>query len=382
MTRIAPAWLSAAPVRRILAALAPADPHFVGGCVRDALMGRETADLDIAVITPPEETMRLAKAAGIGAHPTGVDHGVVTLVANGQAVEAATLRRDVATDGRRAVVAFSLDRAEDAARRDFTLNALYADAAGRVEDPLGAGLADLQARRVRFIGDARMRLREDFLRILRFYRFHAQLELSPIDTEGDAACQAERAGLARIASERIGAEMKKLLSAPDPGPALKAMGPILDDILPGAVWPGGLVAAEAALDLSPDPIRRLAALWTTDTTRLRLSRAEAAQLAALAEATAESPEAAAYRRGAEVALSAEALRRAAGAAPTTDARKRIAAARPCPVAAKDLIAAGWAPGPELGAALSRIEEAWIASRFTATRSDLLASPSAAAEGRK
>ncbi|TVQ55801.1 MAG: CCA tRNA nucleotidyltransferase, partial [Rhodobacteraceae bacterium] len=222
VTRIAPAWLAAPETRAVSAALAPARPLFVGGCVRDALMGVEAADVDLCVTTPPDETIRLLEAAGLGAVPTGVDHGTVTAVAHGRGFEVTTLRRDVETDGRRARVAFTDSVAEDAARRDFTVNALYADADGRVIDPIG-GLPDLAAGRVRFIGDPHARLAEDYLRLLRFFRFTARLSRTGVDPAGLAACAAHLDGLDGLARERVGHEMKRLLSVADPAEAVAAM---------------------------------------------------------------------------------------------------------------------------------------------------------------
>lgn len=353
-----------------MAALAPARPLFVGGCVRDALMGRDSDDIDIAVIMPPDQTMLLAEGAGLRAVATGVEHGVVTVIADGAPFEIATLRRDVATDGRRAVVAFTDRIEDDAERRDFTMNALYADAAGAVLDPLGKGLPDLAARRIRFIGDARQRLREDYLRILRFFRFHAQFGIVPHDAEGLSACLTERTGLEAISAERIGAEMKKLLAAPDPGLSLDGMGPILTDILPGAHWPGDLIAAEADWRLTTDPLRRMAALGAASLDRLRLSKAELAQIKAINACKMLSLDEAVYRHGPDAAIDALAIL----GAPYADESRRIARAQSAvmPVTAQDLMEQGVARGPELGAALKRLEADWIAASFELSKSELLA----------
>lgn len=380
MRRIAPDWIDAPATRTVIAALALGRPRFVGGCVRDALMGRETGDIDIAVVTPPQETLRLASAAGLGAHPTGIDHGVVTVTVEGRAFEVATLRRDVATDGRRAVVAFTDDLAEDAARRDFTMNALYATPEGEVIDPLGAGLADLDARRIRFVGEPGERIREDYLRILRFFRFHAQFGIAEWDPAGLSACHALVEGLRRVSKERIGAEMLKLLAAPDPEPTLAAMGPVLGQALPGAAPFAGLTAAEAALDLPPDPLRRLAALSAaTPETALRLSGAEAKRLSAITAARALLLHEAAWRHGGDAARSALALAAMEGAPPPADWRKTIEVATEAsfPVAAVDLLDRGWVTGPALGAELKRLEAVWLSSRFALDRAallELIASP--------
>ena len=179
-------------------------------------MGRPGGDIDICVTVPPEEAMALAEAAGLRALPTGLEHGVITLLAGGPPIECATLRRDVATDGHRAVIAFTDRIEEDASRRDFTMNALYADAEGRVLDPLGEGLGDLAARRIRFIGAPEPRIEEDYLRILRFFRFHAQFGVDAFDPAGLIACHAGAPGLSRVSRERIGAEMKSFSRRPTP----------------------------------------------------------------------------------------------------------------------------------------------------------------------
>lgn len=377
MTRIAPAWLDAPATAAVVEALAPARPLFVGGCVRDALMGRPTHDIDIAVATPPAETEALAAAAGLKVALTGVGHGVVTVIAEGRPFECATLRRDVETDGRRAVIAFTTRVEEDAARRDFTLNALYADPRGEVIDPTGEGLADLHARRIRFIGDEETRIREDYLRILRFFRFHARFGVADFDPGGLAACRALAPGLARISAERITAELLKLLAAPDPWPALAAMGGILDRIVPGADLSPGLTDAEAALGLPPEPLRRLAALGG-DCGGLRLSRAQKKTLAAIGAARGLPPAEAAWRHGADAARAAAALAAAEGARPPDNWRAGIAAAEAAefPVSAADLKSAGVPPGPELGAALKRLEDRWIASCFTLSKQQLLSTEAA------
>ncbi len=385
MTRIAPAWLADPAVQAAMAALAPLRPLFVGGCVRDALMGREGADVDISVAAPPEETMRRAAEAGLHAHPTGIEHGVVTLVAMGRPFEVASLRRDVETDGRRAVVAYTEGVAEDAARRDFTLNALYADASGAVLDPTGEGLADLAARRLRFVGEPRRRIEEDYLRILRFFRFHAQLGFAFDDAAALDACHDLAPGLARVSQERIGAEMLKLLAAPDPEPALAAMGPVLPIVLPGAAPFAGLVASERREGEAPAPLRRLAALGAPGAPRaLRLSRAEAAALGAIGAAFCgrQRPAEASYRHGPEAARDALLIRAAAGEPPPPGWRAEIArgAAASMPLSAADLIAIGWRPGPALGAALKRAEARWIEADFATSRAALLSEAGTPEEG--
>ena len=221
---------------RVLSALSAegAQALVVGGAVRNALLGEPIADIDIATATPPGDTVRLAEAAGLRTVPTGIDHGTVTIIADGRGFEATTFRRDVETDGRHAIVAYSDNIDDDARRRDFTMNALYATADGRVLDPVG-GLADLAARRLRFVGDARARITEDYLRILRFFRFLAWYGREA-DMQALAACHELRGGLAGISKERIGHEMRKLLAAPDPAQAVRLMAEagVLPLVLPGA----------------------------------------------------------------------------------------------------------------------------------------------------
>ena len=230
-------------LRRVLGALAPHRALVVGGAVRNALLGEPVEDIDIATDARPGQVVDLARAAGLKPVPTGIEHGTVTVVADGRGFEVTTFRRDVETDGRRAVVAFSNRIEDDAARRDFTMNALYAEPSGEVLDPVG-GLPDLSARRVRFVGDPDRRIIEDYLRILRFFRFHAHCgRPGAADAEALAACARHAGGLARISRERIGAEMRKLLSAEDPVEAVRLMeeSGVLAQVLPGA-RAGGLAA--------------------------------------------------------------------------------------------------------------------------------------------
>lgn len=263
MTRLAlQPWMSAPETKRLMTVLGEA--RFVGGVVRNSLLGKPIADIDIATPHRPEKVTALLQAAGIKAVPTGIDHGTVTAVVNGKPFEVTTLRRDVATDGRRAVVAFTTDWAEDAQRRDFTMNALYADADGTVYDTVG-GVADLEAGCVRFVGDSITRIREDYLRILRLFRFHAWYGKGPLHAEALYACDKEKAGLATLSGERIAKEMLKLLEAENPVPVLIAMGEIgiLGEIIPGAsdiMRLRRLASLDAAMGFAPDGILRLAAL--------------------------------------------------------------------------------------------------------------------------
>lgn len=353
---------------------------FVGGCVRNALLDVPVADIDIATPLTPDAVMARLKDSGIRAVPTGLAHGTVTAVHEGKPVEITTFRKDVETDGRRAKVAFTTDIAQDAARRDFTMNALYADPDGTVVDPLG-GLEDLQARRVRFIGLAQDRIREDYLRILRFFRFHAWYGSDGLDADGLAACAELSDGIAQLARERIGWEMRKLLSAPDPAPAVASMAAagVLTQCISGAVATvlPVVVHLEETTGSGTDWLRRLAALGGEDVAdALRLSRAEERELTRIISAVeaAEADSVTAYRYGADTARSVAILRAAStgtGVASGLDAALRKGASAEFPVMAADLIGAGIAPGPELGALLKSLEERWIASGFRMTRDVLL-----------
>ncbi|MEN9896185.1 MAG: hypothetical protein RIR97_2037, partial [Pseudomonadota bacterium] len=292
-------WFKDPKLKRIFTVLTAdgGDVRVVGGAVRNSLLGEPVADVDLATTLLPETVIALANKAGIKSVPTGLAHGTVTLVLEGKPFEVTTLRRDAATDGRHAEVVFSTDWQEDANRRDFTINALYATVDGDVIDLVG-GLADLETRTVRFIGDASQRIAEDYLRILRYFRFFAFYGSGRPDAEALRACARGRAGLKGLSSERVWAELKKLLSAPDPGRALLWMrqSGVLNDILPESEKWGidaipGLVATGAALGWTPDPLLRLAGMVPPDpdriaalVARLRLSGVEAKRLEAWAKA--------------------------------------------------------------------------------------------------
>jgi poly(A) polymerase len=373
-------WIRGTDLQRVLTCLTGAGHRafLVGGCVRNALMDLPVTDLDLATDALPDEVVTLAQAAGLRVVPTGIDHGTVTVVARGVPHEVTTFRRDVATDGRRAVVAYSARIEEDAARRDFTMNALYADGTGQVIDPLG-GLPDLMARRVRFVGEPADRIREDYLRILRFFRFHAiygDPHQGP-DAEGLAACADHADGLDTLSRERVGHEMRKLLAARDPAPAIATMQAtgILARVLPGA--DGQALARLIHLEdgLAPDWLRRLACLGGVNVAQaLRLSRDEAKRLVILSEAVGALIKAGemAFRHGAGMAQDVLLLRGALLQTPMPpgwQAAVAKGAAAEFPVRADDLADLS---GPALGARLKQLEARWIASDFELSRSQLLA----------
>lgn len=378
--KVAGAWLSHPGAQGLCRVIEGAGHRalFVGGCVRNALLGVAVADLDLATDASPQTVSLLAQKAGFRVIPTGIDHGTVTVIAEGVALEVTTFRRDVETDGRHAVVAFAGSITEDAARRDFTMNALYADRQGDVIDPLG-GIGDLLARRVRFVGEAGQRIREDYLRILRFFRFHAQHgdPEGGIDAEGLAACAALAEGLGQLSAERIGAELRKLLGARDPAPAVSAMAQagILARLLPGAEVRALSPLVHLLSALRTDWLCRLAALGGEDAEhRLRLSRSETRDLAAL-RAGAGSMESAAvlgWRLGADRGVEALMLRAALLEQPAPAGWQadlaRGAAAR-FPVTAADLMPAF--AGAALGTELAALTERWLASDLRLSRDELL-----------
>ena len=380
--RITDEWLKDDGLQQVLRLLTDAghQAFLVGGCVRNALLARPVADIDIATDAVPERVVALGRGAGFRVAPTGLDHGTVTVVAAGEPHEVTTFRRDVETFGRHATVAFSTRMEEDAARRDFTMNALYADAEGRIVDPLGSGLDDLRARRVRFVGDADARIREDYLRILRFFRFHAWYgdEDAGMDAEALAACATNAAGIETLSRERVGHEMRRLLAAPDPAPPVAAMQAtgVLARILPGAEARalGPLVHLEPPY--APDWVRRLAALGAAQAEdALRLSRDEARRLSILRDSLNghAGPAEIAYRHGAwaarDTVLLRGALLGAALPAGWEDAAARGASAE-FPVRAADLMPA--VTGAALGRRLKEIEDRWIDSGFELSRDQLLA----------
>lgn len=385
MTRIDAPWITAPASRRVVLALTEAGhgAWFVGGCVRNALLDAPVADVDIATDAPPARVVDVAGAAGLHVVPTGIDHGTVTVIVDGFPFEVTTFRRDIQTDGRRATVAFGTDLSEDAHRRDFTMNALYATPEGDIVDPVG-GLPDLRARRLRFIGRPEDRIREDYLRILRFFRFHAWYAdtAQGFDPDALAAIAATLDGLDRLSRERVGAEMLKLLAALDPAPEVAVMDRlgVLARALPGADASAlaPLIHFEGDAGLAPDAIRRLSALGGDDPAdALRLSKAHDRRRAAIRDGALGVMGAAeaAWRHGAATACDIVVLRAAfTGTPPLPEIDEAIArgAAARFPIRATDLMPAF--EGPALGAELARLESAWIASDFTMDREALLALP--------
>ena len=382
MKRIEADWLGAGATQRMFSLLTDAghQAYAVGGCVRNTLLGVPVSDIDISTSATPDQVERLAKKAGMRAIPTGKDHGTMTVVINDEPFEVTTFRKDIETDGRRAVVAFTHSVTEDARRRDFTMNAIYAGADGTIVDPL-SGMGDVKSRRVRFIEDADARIQEDYLRILRFFRFHAQYgdPDNGIDEDAISAIARNLGGLNGLAAERVGSEMRKLLSAPDPVPALAAMDATgaMAAVLPGAsmLFVGPLQHLEAEAQVLPDPIRRLAALGGEDAvSRFRLSRKEANALGRLKKALTEGKHLTeiAFRKGADIAISVALLRSAMSSEPLPAECKseiEFAARAKFPVQASDLIPDY--EGRELGRVLRDLEDQWIASNFRLSRDALL-----------
>ncbi|RWP18082.1 MAG: CCA tRNA nucleotidyltransferase [Mesorhizobium sp.] len=401
-------WLGERHLQRLLAALADGgeEARVAGGAVRNALIGQPVADVDIATTTVPDETIRRAEAAGFKAVPTGIEHGTITIVAGGKPFEVTTLRADIETDGRRAKVSFGRDWKADAERRDFTINALYAEADGTIVDLVG-GIADIEARRLRFIGDPEARIREDYLRILRFFRFFAWYGDGRPDAEGLKACARLKEGLGQLSVERVWSELKKLLSAPDPSRALLWMrqAGVLTSVLPESEKWGidaihALTRAEKDLGWTLDPLLRLEAIVPPDAARmktlaerLRFSVSDAGRLrqwaltAPVGPKTTEAELAKRLYRGDRQGL-VDRLRLSlasarARAVEDNDAlleaggfSRLLAFAgkwkKPgFPLKGADLTRLGASPGPKLGATLKNVENEWIESGFALDRGALL-----------
>ncbi len=391
-------WLADPALQTLLAALSQGgeEARVAGGAVRNALLGEAASDVDIATTTLPDETMRRAREAGFKTVPTGIEHGTVTVVAAGKPYEVTTLRADVDTDGRRATVAFGRDWKADAERRDFTINGLYARADGTVVDLVG-GVADLDSRTLRFIGDAEQRITEDYLRILRFFRFFAWYGAGRPDAEGLKACVRLKGGLAQLSAERVWSELRKLLGAPDPSRALLWMrqASVLTSVLPESEKWGIdaihlLVAAERAHGWSPDAMLRLEAIVPPDAARLRamaerlrMSNGEASRLddfATSAPANALMSErefGKALYRGKPGGVKDRLRLAIAGGNQAAKLQRQLVFAtaweRPrFPVGGDDLKALGMTAGPAMGARLKQLEDQWVASSFSLTREQLLA----------
>ncbi|MGR6468785.1 CCA tRNA nucleotidyltransferase [Rhizobium sp. PAMB 3182] len=403
------AWFKEPALQAVLALLNAdgGEARVAGGAVRNALMGIPVGDIDIATTLLPQEVMRRAAEAGIKAVPTGIDHGTVTLVKDHTPFEVTTLRKDVQTFGRHAEVAFGTDWQVDAERRDLTINALYADADGNIID-LVNGIPDIETRTVRFIGDAGERIAEDYLRILRFFRFFALYGSGRPDAAGLRASAAARSKLSTLSAERIWSETKKLLGARDPGRALLWMRQtgVLTEILPETEKWGidtipALIEAGTALGWKPDPMLRLMAMVPPDgerlaalAKRLRLSNAEAAELAAFAGAPPIAEDISdrafdrlLYRSGREgiiarLRIDLANARAKAGAdmlAMAKVGRLSLLLERAerwqkpvFPLSGADLLAAGMQPGPKVGDVLKGLEEEWVKSNFVMDRASLLA----------
>lgn len=410
MTNLAhEAWFNDPALKRVFALLNAdgGEGRVVGGAVRNSLMGLAVSDIDVATTLTPDVVIERAREAGIKAVPTGVEHGTVTLVIDRKPFEVTTLRADVETDGRRATVAFSTDWQTDAERRDLTINALYVGETGEVVDLVG-GLADIEKRNIRFIGDAATRIKEDYLRILRFFRFFAYYGSGRPDADGLRAAAAARSKLSTLSAERVWSEMRKLLSAEDPGRALLWMRTVgaLTEVLPETEKWGidaipSLIATERALGWTPDPLLRLAAIVPPDAkrleamaARLKLANAEAAVFKAWANAAPVNDEMSTaafdrllYRNGAEGIITrlklalAVARGKAEGDMAEMARSARLnklldhagAWVKPSfPVNGGDVMAAGIPSGRQVGETLAALEHQWVEENFASDRATLLA----------
>lgn len=401
-------WFKAKETQQLLAALEAAragGSRFVGGCVRNTLMGREVDDIDIATQLTPDRVTDVAQAAGFAAHPTGIEHGTVTVVVNHKPFEVTTLRRDVSTDGRRATVAFTEAWDEDAQRRDFRMNALYADASGDVHDPTGGGLDDARSGRVIFIGDAHTRIKEDYLRILRFFRFNAWYARGPLDPSGLHACADLVAGLDTLSVERVWKEVKKLLAAPDPRAAWEAMKAIevraraLPEMA-NEVRLHALCTLEADLMLPVDAMTRVAASLTGQENaralarRLKLSNEERDRLvAALGDdekitsyMSLREMRRAIYRIGNEAFRDRVMLAWAAAGVDKAQAWRALVAHSQMwtppklPLTGDDVMTAGVPAGPKVGTVMREVEDWWIDSDFPDDKLSVIERLKAVAQG--
>ena len=385
-------WMTAPETVAVMSALGEA--RFVGGAVRDALLGGAVVDIDIAVPMPPAETLARLRAQGIKVVETGLDHGTVTAIAGRHAFEITSLRRDVETDGRHAKVAFTDDWAADAARRDFTLNALYASASGEIFD-YATGVEDLKAGKVRFVGDARRRIAEDYLRLLRLFRFHAWYGKGEIDDDALRAAAEAKDKLKTLSAERVAKELLRLLEAADPLPVLRVMAAtgILPELLPGALQlPRLQRLTEVEEDFARDPVLRLAALLPdgdeaahaaadalklSNADRLRLEQALSGEVAVPLQSAQEARRLL-YRIGA-ARFKDRLLLQWAGAPPAQPGAWRMLLEmadswqRPRFVlTGRDVMQAGVPEGPDVGRLLAQVEDWWIGGDFTADEAALRA----------
>ncbi|MBM86317.1 MAG: CCA tRNA nucleotidyltransferase [Rhodospirillaceae bacterium] len=387
---LAPAWRNDPATRKVMTALdaEAGKALFVGGCVRNTLFGIPITDVDIATLHPPKETMRLIEAAGMTAKATGLTHGTITAIANQKLFEITTLRRDVETDGRRAVVAYTQDWAEDAARRDFTINALFMDLDGRILDTVG-GERDAREGRIRFIGEPAERIRQDVLRILRFFRFQAQYGRKPIDAEGFRACSTNSGLLKTLSGSRIQKEILKLLAAPGAGLVVDSMAEsrILAPLFGTPLQIDALRRLIALEGKTPDPLRRLSIL-TIDlpqmiAQRLQMSNAQRKRLTQMAvdridlNADMRALRERLYRLGADRFTDAVFVSAALNGTKYKKTSPMLQLAREwtiprLPVKGSDLLHLGLSPGEPLGLILDQIETRWIAADFQETRETCLA----------
>ena len=377
MDTLEASWLADRGTRAIFDLLHPVPTFVVGGCVRNTLLGVPVKDIDFATAAHPETVIARAEAAGLRVIPTGIEHGTVTVLSHDQPFEVTTFRRDVETDGRRATVVFAETLEEDALRRDFTVNAIYVDALGRLHDPTG-GIPDVAARRIRFIEDATRRIREDYLRSLRFFRFCAWYADPKAGMDADAldAISRNLDGLETLSRERVGSELLRLLEAPDPAPAVAVMRTtgVLGRVLPGAddTLLATLVDLEHRHDVEPSALRRLAVLGGAHET-LRLSRADLLRVEAMRNGVGLHPKEAGYAHGYEAGRDALLIAAASTGQPvsaTAFRDVRTGADAEFPIKAADLM--DEYQGKALGDALRALEKRWIESGFTLSRDALLA----------
>ena len=392
-------WMREQAVTQLFEVLPEGSLRFVGGCVRNALLGEPVSDIDLATQLTPDEVTKYLDEAEIRYVPTGIDHGTLTAVIGGKPYEITSLRKDVKTDGRRAVVSFTQDWAEDAQRRDLTINALYAGPDGEVFDPTGQGLEDLKSLKFRFVGEADMRVKEDYLRIIRFFRFLAWYGGgAKVDAAALKACRENRRGLKQLSAERVWSEIKKLLSAPDPSRAVRIMltNEVLETLLPEASNSEGLdrlISLEQRDGLEVDPLLRLMAMSAREPLqiallckRLKMSNKETKRMRAWADSAApldpnadeRAQKIAIYDAGAQTSMDRARLRAAGEEDVIISARWMSLAALAqdwtppeFPLSGKDLQAAGVEKGPKMGKILDALKALWIKSGFTADRAKLL-----------